>query len=189
MPDGTMSQGGAVTGIEAGPVRHDRANLIGFVADAESEAALQSGLAGLLPEAPDFRRGTIRTAQAAMQKTATPRVLIVDISGEDQPLKALGDLAAVVEPDVCVLVVGEHDSTDFYREVTRGLGAADYLAKPLTRENVARHFGSLVMGRAPSTDSVLGGRVLTVTGVRGGTSGTTGGLGALAAAGSSGASK
>ncbi|MGC8477992.1 MAG: AAA family ATPase [Acetobacteraceae bacterium] len=173
MPDGTMSQGRAVTGIDASPVRHDRLNLIGFVADAETEAALQAGLAALLPEAPDFRRGNIRTAQAAMQKIATPRILIVDISGEDQPLKALGDLAAVVEPDVCVLVVGEHDSTDFYREVTRGLGAADYLAKPLTRENVARHFGSLVMGRAPSTDAVLGGRVLTVTGVRGGTGAST----------------
>ncbi len=177
MPDGTMPQGGSqrgpVAAMDPGPVRHDRLNLIGFVADAETEAALQAGLAALLPEAPDFRRGTIRTAQAAMQKTATPRVLIVDISGEDQPLKALGDLAAVVEPDVCVLVVGEHDSTDFYREVTRGLGAADYLAKPLTRENVARHFGSLVMGRAPSSDSILGGRVLTVTGVRGGVGAST----------------
>lgn len=173
MPDGTMSHGGGVNGIDAGPVRHDRLNLIGFVADAETETALQTGLAALLPEAPDFRRGNIRTAQAVMQKTPTPRILIVDISGEDQPLKALGDLAAVVEPDVCVLVVGEHDSTDFYREVTRGLGAADYLAKPLTRESVARHFGSLVMGRAPSTDAVLGGRVLTVTGVRGGVGAST----------------
>ena len=136
---------------------------------------MQAGLTGLLPEAPDFRRGGIRTACAVMQKSSTPRVLIVDITGEDQPLKALGELASVVEPDVCVLVIGERDSTDFYREVTRGLGAADYLAKPLTRENVARHFGGLVMGRAPSSDSVLGGRVLTVTGVRGGVGGEGGG--------------
>ena len=173
MPDGNSAIGGALAPIEPGPIRHDRPNLMGFIADADSEAALQSGLAALLPEAPDFRRGTIRTAQALMQKSATPRVLIVDISGEDQPLKALGDLASVVEPDVCVLVIGEHDSTDFYREVTRGLGASDYLAKPLTREKVARHFGDLVMGRAPSSDSVLGGRVLTVTGVRGGAGAST----------------
>ncbi|MDE2006813.1 MAG: hypothetical protein KGI51_09625 [Rhodospirillales bacterium] len=180
MPDGnapleTMGTrtGNALPSLESGPIRHDRPNLQGFIGDPESEAALQAGLTGLLPEAPDFRRGGIRTACTVMQKQATPRVLIVDISGEDQPLKALGDLAAVVEPDVCVLVIGEHDSTDFYREVTRGLGAADYLAKPLTRENVARHFGGLVMGKAPSSDSVLGGRVLTVTGVRGGVGAST----------------
>ena len=180
MPDGNTvldsmvgRSGNALAPVEAGPIRHDRPNLMGFISDPESEAALQAGLTGLLPEAPDFRRGGIRTACAVMQKSSTPRVLIVDITGEDQPLKALGELASVVEPDVCVLVIGERDSTDFYREVTRGLGAADYLAKPLTRENVARHFGGLVMGRAPSSDSVLGGRVLTVTGVRGGVGAST----------------
>ena len=65
----------------------------------------------------------VRAAIAAMQKHATPRVLAVDVSGEDQPLTALGDLSQVVEPDVCVLVVGELNNADFYREVTRGRGA------------------------------------------------------------------
>ena len=145
----------------------------GFVTDAESEAALRAGLVGLLPDTPDLRRGGIRAAYAMMQKSATPRLLVVDVSGEDQPLKALGDLATVVEPDVCVLVIGEQDSTDFYREVTRSLGAADYLAKPLTRDSVARHFGNYVLGKSPSSEAVQGGRVLTVTGVRGGVGGST----------------
>ena len=34
-------------------------------------------------------------------------MLLVDISGEEQPLSALSELSHVVEPDVCVLVVGE----------------------------------------------------------------------------------
>jgi pilus assembly protein CpaE len=179
MPDGNAPRDpigglpGAPSPTEVGPIRHDRPNLQGFVADADSEAALQAGLTGLVPEAPDLRRGGIRAAYAAMQKAATPRILIVDISGEEQPLKALGDLASVVEPDVCVLVIGEHDSTDFYREVTRGLGASDYLAKPLTRDSVARHFGGFVLGKGPSSEAVLGGRVLTVTGVRGGAGAST----------------
>jgi pilus assembly protein CpaE len=180
MPDGNsvLSSGTAQSNIVAapgtvGPVRHDRPNLQCFVTDAESEAALQAGLADLVPEAPDLRRGGIRAAHATMQKSPTPRILVVDVSGEDQPLKALGDLAAIVEPDVCVLVIGEQDSTDFYREVTRGLGASDYLAKPLTRDKVARHFGSFVLGRAPSSEAVMGGRVLTVTGVRGGVGAST----------------
>ncbi len=98
---------------------------------------------------------------------------MVDVSGEDQPLTALGDLSHVVEPDVCVLVVGEINNADFYREVTRGLGAADYLPKPLTRDKVSRHFGAFVLGQAPSSEGMLGGRAIAITGVRGGVGATT----------------
>jgi pilus assembly protein CpaE len=108
-----------------------------------------------------------------MQKSATPRLLIIDVSGEEEPLRALADLSNVVEPDVRVLVIGERDSLEFYREITRGLGATEYLPKPLTREKVARHFGAIVAGQAPSADGVHGGRAVAVTGVRGGVGATT----------------
>jgi pilus assembly protein CpaE len=150
------------------PLRHDRRHLIAFVTDAESERVLRTSLSDMLPEPPDIRRGGIRVAHAAMLKATSPRILIVDISGEEQALKALADLATVVEPDVCVLVIGELEGMEFYREITRGLGAADYLPKPLARDLVSRHFGGFVLGRAPSTSAALGGRVLAVTGVRGG---------------------
>jgi pilus assembly protein CpaE len=150
------------------PLRHDRRHLIAFVTDSDSEQILRASLSDMLPEPPDIRRGGIRAAHAAMQKSTSPRVLIVDISGEEQALKALADLASVVEPDVCVLVIGEADGLEFYREITRGLGAADYLPKPLARDLVSRHFGSFVLGRAPASSSAMGGRVLAVTGVRGG---------------------
>jgi pilus assembly protein CpaE len=48
------------------------------------------------------------------------------------------------------------------------MGAADYLPKPLSRDLVARHFGGFVLGRAPASASAMGGRVVAVTGVRGG---------------------
>ena len=153
--------------------RHDRPALTAFIADARSEEALRDGLTDFVSEGIDVRRGGVRAAIAAMQKQSTPRVLVVDVSGEEQPLTALGDLSNVVEPDVCVLVVGEVNHAEFYREVTRGLGAADYLPKPLTREKVARHFGAFVMGQAPSSQGVLGGRAIAVTGVRGGVGATT----------------
>jgi pilus assembly protein CpaE len=149
-------------------LRHDRHHLIAFVTDSDSEQVLRASLSDMLPEPPDIRRGGIRAAHAAMLKTTSPRILVVDISGEEQALKALADLATVVEPDVCVLVIGELDGMDFYREITRGLGAADYLPKPLARDLVSRHFGGFVLGRSPSSTSALGGRVLAVTGVRGG---------------------
>jgi pilus assembly protein CpaE len=150
------------------PLRHDRRHLIAFVTDAGSEQILRASLSDMLPEPPDIRRGGIRAAHVAMLKTTSPRILVVDISGEEHGLKALADLATVVEPDVCVLVIGELEGMEFYREITRGLGAADYLPKPLARDLVTRHFGGFVMGRSPSSSTALGGRVLAVTGVRGG---------------------
>ena len=153
--------------------RHRRPALIAFVADAVSERAFTDGLADVLPAGVDVRRGGIRAAIAAMRKSTTPGVLIVDLSGEDQPLRALAELADVVEPDVSVLVIGDVDSVDFYREVTHNLGAQDYLPKPMTSDKVSRHFSGIVAGRAPTAEGVQGGGLLIVTGVSGGVGATT----------------
>ncbi len=148
--------------------RHRRPVLCAFVTDAVSEQALCDGLADVVRGGVDVRRGGIRAAIAAMRKGTTPGVLIVDISDEEQPLTALAQLADVVEPDVSVLVIGEVDSIDFYREITRRLGAQDYLSKPLTTDKVARSFGSVVSGRTPVADGVQGGGLVVITGVSGG---------------------
>ena len=153
--------------------RHDRPNCMAFVMDSATEIAIQEGLADLMPGGVESRRGGIRAAITTMQKMPTPRVLIVDLGGEESPLSALEELSDVVEPHVCVLVVGDLTSLDFYREVTRGVGAMEYLSRPLTREVVARHFGPLAQGRAPTGEAALGGRLLTVTGVRGGVGAST----------------
>jgi pilus assembly protein CpaE len=153
--------------------RHDRPPLIGFLTDRDTEEALREGLAEATSETLDLRRGGIRGAIATMQKYATPRVLVIDITGEEQPLSALSELSHVVEPDVCVLVVGEVEHADFYREITRGLGAAEYLSKPVTREKVLRHFGPFAQGNAFAAPAMLGGRAIAVTGVRGGVGATT----------------
>lgn len=174
MPDDGPQQAAlSAAPLEQALTRHDRPELIAFVTDAHSEEAVRTGLADVVNQAIDLRRGGVRAAIAAMQKAVTPRLMLIDISGEDEPLRALGDLSNVVEPDVRVMVVGERDNLEFYREITRGLGAAEYLPKPLTRDKVARHFGAIVAGQAPSADAVHGGRAVAVTGVRGGVGATT----------------
>ena len=152
--------------------RSYRSHCLAYVSDAASEAALQEAMADMQGGL-EFHRGGIKAAIAAMQRLPTPRVLIVDVSEEDAPLAALEALSDVVEPHVCVLVIGKISGLDFYREVTRGVGVAEYLVKPLTREMVTRHFGPLAQGRAPAGDAALGGRMITVTGVRGGVGATT----------------
>lgn len=153
--------------------RADRLALLAFVSDAETESVLRETLLELLPAGVDVRRGNVRTANVVLQKMPTPRTLIVDVSGEEQPLVQLGDLSQVVEPDVRVLVVGDREDVTFYRNVTRGLGVLEYLYKPLTRDMVARYFGPLITRQAAPQENVHGGFVVTVTGARGGVGTTT----------------
>lgn len=165
--DGSLGSGLAeLSGAERQPA-------LAFITDAATETALIDGFSNLLPQPLETRRGGIRAAITTLQRTHSPRVLVVDVSGEEQPLTALGQLSDVVEPHVIVLVIGELSDLDFYRAVTRDLGAAEYLARPLTRDTVARHFGPFALGEAPAADGVLGGRLLTVTGVRGGIGAST----------------
>ena len=153
--------------------RPDRPLIIAFVGDQATETVLREGLLEAVPQGFEIRRGTVRAAMAALHKMPTPHTLIVDVSGENQPLSALSDLAEVVEPDVRVLVIGDRDDLNFYRQVTRGLGVAEYLYQPLMRDMVARYFGQLIQQRGPLIENVQGGRVVTVTGARGGTGAST----------------
>lgn len=152
---------------ESGP-RKERSTAAAYLADSQSDAALRDGMNDILAEPVELHRGGIRAAIAAQQKAPNPHVLVVDISGEDEPLRLLRSLSLVVEPETCVLVIGDSSDLTLYREITRGLGAAEYLAKPLTRDLVARFFGPLVRGQSPVAEQAFGGVLVTVTGVRGG---------------------
>ena len=152
--------------------RSDRLPFLAFIADADSETVLREGLAQALPAGFEIRRGNVRTALAALAQMPTPRALVIDITGESQPLGLLGDLSHVLEPDVQVMIVGERQDVAFYRQVTRTLGATEYLYKPLVSEMVARHFGAQITHQAPSS-AALGGRMVTVTGTRGGVGAST----------------
>lgn len=152
----------------------DRVPLVAFVTDAASDAILRETLLAELGEGAEVRRGDVVAATKALKRSATPIALVVDVSGVDQPLTALEELALVVEPDVRVLVIGERQDAAFYRQLTRGLGVLEYLFKPLSQEMVARHLlPYLRTGATPRDMHLRGGRVITVTGVRGGVGATT----------------
>jgi pilus assembly protein CpaE len=153
--------------------RPDRLTVLAFISDPATEQVLRDGMGDLAANGMEIRRGTVRTAIAAMAKMQTPEVLIVDIAGEEQPLHALGELSDVVEPGVRVLVIGDTDDVDFYRHITRGMGVMEYIFKPITREAVARHFAPLITRKTIGQDATRGGRVIAVMGARGGVGSTT----------------
>jgi pilus assembly protein CpaE len=172
MPDDGTAQ--AVPAAPAGVSgRSGRIQVLAFVTDAESEAVLRLGLRAVGPEEFIVHRGNSRGALTSMRKMPTPRVLVVDISGDEQPMSALLALSEVVEPDVRVLVIGDRQDVDLYRQLTRTLGVGEYLYKPLNAEVVAQHFGPFVAPAGVSAANVHGGRILAITGVCGGAGATT----------------
>jgi pilus assembly protein CpaE len=153
----------------------DRPACIAFVSDEASEAALRGGLPDMLGSL-QFRRGDIRTATRALEREPTPIVLLVDIAGVADPVHAIEALAAVCTPDVRVLVLGDQTEIGFYRQLTRDLGVAEYVHKPLTRDTVARLLGPQLAGEAAAAAAEVanrGGQVVAVCGVRGGCGATT----------------
>ncbi len=153
--------------------RSGRTDVLAFVIDGETEAVLRLGLLAAVSEELVVHRGDSRSAIVAMGRMPSPRVLVVDISGDEQPMSTLAALSEVVEPDVRVLVVGARQDVDLYRQLTRVLGVAEYLYKPLSAEVVAQHFGPFIASTNVATTQVQGGRILAITGVCGGAGATT----------------
>lgn len=153
-------------------VTSQRVPLIAYARDRETLNALSEGLGPALGSAACFHLGSIRQARLGVQRLDAPvSALLVDVSNEGDPLGALEDLALYVEPGVRVVVIGDIADMDFYRQVTRGLGVHDYLCKPLTRDTIGRNLLPMLTGDMLSPSR--GGRIVTVTGVRGGVGATT----------------
>jgi pilus assembly protein CpaE len=168
MPPNTLAQSQTDTGGKVA----ERSTVLGFVTDADSELAIREGMSELVPSI-QLKRASIRQATAMLRKLPSPEVLVVDITGEDAPLAALHDLSEVVEPSTRVLVVGDRADMNFYRSLTRDLGVAEYLYKPLAKEMVARMFGPATLQRPVSSGALQGGRILAVSGACGGVGTTT----------------
>jgi pilus assembly protein CpaE len=150
------------------PAAAKREAFIGFARDAASATLLHDALAEHLPQNNQIHIVDFRASLAILGAMTTPEVILIDLSGEDQPLNAMTELAEVVEPGTTVLAIGEIQNISFYRTVTKGMGVSEYLAKPLTREAVERCFLPLI-GKRPDEPAVLrGGRLVAVTGARGG---------------------
>jgi pilus assembly protein CpaE len=153
-----------------------RVPFLAFVADETSETAIRAGLAPVIDDV-RIRRGTVKTATKVLATEPTPHRLLVDISGIDDPIRALDELANVCTPDVKLFVIGERTDMVFYRLLTRELGAEEYLFKPLSRDAVITLLGPLIDSRQEERSPKRGCRIVAVCGARGGVGATTAAIG------------
>jgi pilus assembly protein CpaE len=144
-----------------------------FVSDRETEDVLRQALSDVGVQDAEFAKGTIQTATTALAKEATPLLLIVDISGVENPLARIEELAAKCEPEVNVVAIGDRNDIILYRQL-RNAGVTEYFFKPLVRDMVKRLCKSILSGGYDEKSvTPQGGKLVFVLGVRGGVGATT----------------
>ncbi len=146
--------------------------LVAFVADPRTEESVRN-LVDEQSIAPAIvRRGVCRDAIAYLAKAPPPRMLIVDLSGSEMPLSDMDELINVCGPNVIIIALGEVNDIALYRDLTM-FGVADYMVKPVTTEVLRRIVGIQTGGRTAGRQRQRLGRVICVTGARGGVGATT----------------
>ncbi|MCJ2188169.1 pilus assembly protein CpaE [Novosphingobium beihaiensis] len=76
-------------------------------------------------------KGGLRNAVQSLSITASPNILLVDLSESGDPLNDINALAEVCEPGTVVIAVGQVNDVRLYRDLIAS-GIHDYLLKPLS---------------------------------------------------------
>ncbi len=80
-------------------------------------------------------KGGLRNAVQSLAVSASPNILIVDLSECGDPLNDINALAEVCEPGTVVIAVGQVNDVRLYRDLLAS-GIHDYLLKPLSAGQV-----------------------------------------------------
>ncbi|TCM19425.1 pilus assembly protein CpaE [Novosphingobium sp. PhB165] len=80
-------------------------------------------------------KGGLRNAVQSLAITASPNILMVDLSESGDPLNDINALAEVCEPGTVVIAVGQINDVRLYRDLIAS-GIHDYLLKPLQAAHV-----------------------------------------------------
>lgn len=142
-----------------------------FARDQASLQIIKGALADIGIKDPLCQLGDATTACAALAKTSSPRLLIVDVSTIDDPVARLSELANVCDPDVNVIAFGERNDIVLYRDL-KNIGVTEYFVKPLVKGVVTRICRN-ALNPGLEQPKMRTGKLILVVGVRGGVGATT----------------
>jgi pilus assembly protein CpaE len=80
-------------------------------------------------------KGGLRNAIQSLSVSASPAILVVDLSESGDPLNDINALAEVCEPGTVVIAIGQVNDVRLYRDLLAS-GIHDYLLKPLSAQQV-----------------------------------------------------
>jgi pilus assembly protein CpaE len=166
---------GSVAAEAVGPDEHiapaPRVSVQAFCDTVETAAAIQgAGEDRRMAKAHlRIQMGGVTAAVEAYRSSPTPNVIILesDSRGEDV-LAGLDELAHVCDAATRVIIIGRTNDVGLYRDLVRR-GVSDYLITPVDTLQIVR----AVCGLFSAPDAKPVGRVIAVTGAKGGVGAST----------------
>ena len=119
-------------------------------------------------------KGGLRNAVQSLSVSASPQILLIDLSESGDPINDINSLAEVCEPGTIVIAVGQVNDVRLYRDLLMS-GLQDYLLKPVSPDALRDSFANAqTVLNAPKHEENSGDRPHISTAVIG----TRGGCGA-----------
>lgn len=120
--------------------------------------------------------GGLRAAIQSLAVSASPAILMVDLSDSSDPLNEIGGLAEVCEPGTVVIALGRVNDVRLYRHLMAS-GIHDYLLKPVTgaqlSEALQQAKDTLLAPAATGPEAVHSHHATALIGIRGGVGAST----------------
>ena len=121
-------------------------------------------------------KGGLRNAVQSLSISASPNVLMIDLSESGDPLNDINALAEVCEPGTIVVAVGQVNDVRLYRDLVAS-GIHDYLLKPLSpgqvRDALAQAQTVFAAPKHTESNAPKKHATVAVVGARGGTGAST----------------
>ena len=111
----------------------ERDSFAAFVSDEATMEVVRTTVSNLNMPHEKCNMGGLRNAVQTLSVSASPQILLVDLSECGDPLSDINALAEVCEPGTVVIAVGQINDVRLYRDLTAS-GLQDYLLKPLSEE-------------------------------------------------------
>ena len=121
-------------------------------------------------------KGGLRNAVQSLSVSASPQILLVDLSESGDPINDINSLAEVCEPGTIVIAVGQVNDVRLYRDLLMS-GLQDYLLKPVSPDALRDSFANAqTILNAPKHEDNSGDRPhisTAIVGTRGGCGAST----------------
>lgn len=108
-----------------------RKNLVAFLTDAVSIQMFEKAVRDFDIDYADVIQGSAEYAKVYLKDPNNiPKLLVIDLTDRDVPMKDLKDISEFCDPSVKVVVISNINDVNFCRNLLK-IGVEDYLLKPL----------------------------------------------------------
>ena len=145
--------------------------LVAFVDDGPTANAVRAGVAARWPTV-QIQEGGLQNALAVLTHEAAPPLMIVDVTGSDDPVGAMRAILNLCESWTRVVAIGPINDVALYRELI-GIGISDYLVKPFVPSAIEDALDRATRPVAETATNAQKLRIVGVIGARDGVGATT----------------